>query len=101
MPQRRHPGHRREVAVGLAEAMKSEQEWGIKYCPHCGRSFDHPLSLVNGFWTATTDVYFCWCYHCHWRGEITPVQRVETTEPAAAAGSRMMSAPAGPSGYLH
>ncbi|MCL6561470.1 MAG: hypothetical protein K6U87_00510 [Firmicutes bacterium] len=72
----------------------------IRFCPHCGQSLDHPKSLVNLFWTATTDVYFCWCYHCHWRGEITPVERVESAE-VVEEGSMAMPGLAPSSPYLH
>lgn len=54
----------------------------VQFCPNCGESLRDPKSLLNVFTQGENFVYFCWCRHCSWRGEIMAVTRVTTSELA-------------------
>jgi C4-type Zn-finger protein len=54
----------------------------VKFCPSCGESLRDAKSLLNVFTKGEEFVYFCWCRHCLWQGEIMAVKRVTATELA-------------------
>ncbi|MCY9695461.1 hypothetical protein [Paenibacillus alginolyticus] len=55
----------------------------VKFCPCCGESLRDPKSLLNLFTQGEELVYFCWCRHCTWRGEIKAITRVLAPELAS------------------
>ena len=52
----------------------------IHYCPYCGNALQEDKSFVLEYWNSEQDIFFCWCHDCGWRGEITKVIQVTTTE---------------------
>ena len=40
-----------------------------RFCPRCGGAFDRAGIAVE-YWAAENRVYYCWCSHCRWTGEI-------------------------------
>ncbi|WP_017728402.1 hypothetical protein [Halalkalibacterium ligniniphilum] len=67
----------------LPSSIKQLNEYyqpNIYYCPYCGNALQEDKSFVLEYWNSEQDIYFCWCHECGWRGEITKVLKVTTTE---------------------
>ncbi|WP_167577405.1 hypothetical protein [Ammoniphilus sp. YIM 78166] len=52
----------------------------VRFCPCCGHSVEQKESIVIEYWQGEHNVCFTWCHVCGWRGEITEIKRVTTTE---------------------
>ena len=66
------PGDRRFAADG--EAHRRDLP---RFCPRCGQSLARDgsrgeVGLAVEYWVADARVYYCWCPHCRWAGEIIP-----------------------------
>lgn len=45
------------------------------HCPKCTAALAAE-GFVSAFWESENIVYFCWCGHCHWQGDIVDLDRV-------------------------
>lgn len=54
----------------------------INHCPNCGQTLGDLRSLQVEYWDSHLTIFFCWCHHCYWKGEVTKVDRVTATEPS-------------------
>lgn len=61
------------------------------YCPKCATDLGTG-GFASAYWQAETTIYFCWCEHCGWMGEITEMSEVfgieAVTTPVASRHGR-------------
>lgn len=52
---------------------------GRLHCPSCTTPFSDG-GFSSAFWRADEIVYFCWCAHCNWLGDIVEINKVTSYE---------------------
>ena len=57
------------------------------HCPKCTTDLS-TNGFESAYWVADEIVYFCWCHHCSWIGEITEFSggNVTSSEPVEDDG---------------